>query len=343
MDVNFQKVESTNNHKTEERIMNKVKLDLFLLKSKEDLISVKQFFSESIKNWFNMDGSPKSEYFHVRECPLCGESKSIEAFKIDNFSYHRCQSCSSLYTKPHLREGVLDALYSDGTYQFYRDNLVKKGSKLRKGVLEQRKYEQINSLFNNDRVSLLDVGCGGGTFLEVCKEKGWDVEGIDPSPESSSACEVKIHHGDFNQKNFDKKFDVITLWGVLEHMSQPILAVSKASKILNPGGLLVFEVPSADCFISYYLQKTHFYPTRYIESGRHNIFFSKTIISKIAKEHGLEVILIESNGLDIQTIFLEEFSPEITEKVINIQDILNDLLLGDHYRVFLRKKDGLID
>ena len=46
---------------------------------------------------------------------------------------------------------------------------------------------------------------------------------------------------------------------------------------------------------------------------------------------------IESNGLDIQTILLEEFDANITEKIINIQDILNDLMLGDHLRVFLKK------
>ena len=318
-------------------MMNKVKLDLFLLKSKEDLISVQRFFSQSIKRWFNVDGSPKSEYFHVRECPLCGENKSIEAFKIDHFSYHRCLSCDSLYTKPHLRNGVLDALYSDGTYQFYQDNLVKKGSKLRKGVLEQRKYQQINDLLDNDQVSLLDVGCGGGTFLDVCKENGWDVEGVDPSPEATSAYNVKIHYGDFNQMSFDKKFDVITLWGVLEHMSDPILAVSKACETLNPTGMIVFEVPSANCFMSEYLQKSPFSPTRYIESGRHNIFFSKKVIERIAIDQSLEIALIESNGLDIQTILLEEFDIDTTDKIISMQDTLNDLLLGDHYRVFLRK------
>ena len=51
----------------------------------------------------------------------------------------------------------------------------------------------------------------------------------------------------------------------------------------------------------------------------------------------LKVELIESNGLDIQTILLEEFDTRTTDKILNIQDTLNDLLLGDHYRVFLKK------
>ena len=101
--------------------------------------------------------------------------------------------------------------------------------------------------------------------------------------------------------------------------------------------IIVFEVPSADCFISKYLQTYNFSPTRYIESGRHNIFFSREVIRQIAENFSLKIEYIESNGLDVQTILLEEFDTKITDKIINIQDTLNDLLLGDHYRVFLRK------
>ncbi len=317
--------------------MDKIKLDLFLLKSKQDLVSVHEFFSKSIKKWFTKDGSPKAEYFHVRACPICQAELSVEEFEIDNFAYHRCLSCNSLYTKPHLRDGVLESLYSDGTYQYYQDNLVKKGSKLRKGILEQRKFEQIRVLLEKDEVDLLDVGCGSGTFLDICNENGWNSEGVDPSPNSTSTHNITIHHGDFNEMSFEKKFDVVTFWGVLEHLSDPVLAVKKACEVLDPSGMIVFEVPSANCFISEYLKKVPFSPTRYIESGRHNIFFSKTVIEKIAQDFDLEIVSIETNGLDLQTILLEEFEVDITERIINMQDTLNDLLLGDHYRVFLRK------
>mgnify|MGYP001309785913 CR=1 FL=1 len=317
--------------------MDKIKLNLFNLKSKEDLIQVRDFFSKNILRWFNEDKTPKEKYFEIRVCPLCESKESDEVFMIENFSYHKCSNCNSLYTKPHLKDGVLDALYNDGTYQVYQDSLVKKGSTIRKGVLERRKFKQIAQLLDKPEISLLDVGCGGGTFLEVCKENSWKVEGVDPSRESLKK-DISIIIGDFNTLDFDKKYDVITFWGVLEHLFDPISALSKANKMLTKGGLLIFEVPSADSFLSEYLKKYDFSPTRYIESGRHNIFFSQKLIEKVAKHEGLGVELIESNGLDIQTIILEEFDETTTDKIINIQDILNDLLLGDHYRVFLRKK-----
>ena len=323
-------------------MVSKIKLDLFKLKSKEDLIGVYKFFKKQSEKWFSNSFEPESAYFFVTNCPLCLSGDSVEIYKIDGFTYHECQSCDSLYTKPTLRQDVLESLYSDGTYQVYQDSLVKTSLDLRKGVLEERKHSQIQSLVGQSTPSLLDVGCGGASFLDVCKKNGWEVEGIDPSPSSSKVAlekyNIKVHHGDFNDMEFEKRFDVITLWGVLEHMSDPISALSKVVSLLKVGGILAFEVPSADCFLSEYLRKYNFSPTRYIESGRHNIFFSKKLIRKIAARFNLELALIESNGLDIQTILLTEFDKETTNNILNVQDVLNDLLLGDHYRVFLRKR-----
>ena len=273
---------------------------------------------------------------------MCNGDTSKEAFKIDGFSYHECSHCDSLYTKPHLRDEVLDALYSDGAYQVYQDNLVKKGEEIRKGILEERKFFQIKNFTYKDSVpSLLDIGCGSGTFLDVCKQNGWQVEGADFSWSAAKSVlenyNIEVHQGDFNKIKFNKTFDVITLWGVLEHLPDPIATIKKAKELLNKDGMLVFEVPSADCFLSEYLKKYNFSPTRYIESGRHNVFFSKKLIRQIAKNLNFKIEYLETNGFDIQTILLDELENKIVDKIINIQDILNDLLLGDHYRVFLRK------
>jgi 2-polyprenyl-3-methyl-5-hydroxy-6-metoxy-1,4-benzoquinol methylase len=322
-------------------MIKKIKLDLFKLKPKKDLETIYQFFKESTSKWFDNEHKPKIEFFHFIPCPLCNSDVSKEKFSIDGFSYHRCSGCQSLYTRPHIREEVLNDLYSNGTYQVYQDKLVGNSAGIRKGVLEKRKFFQIKNFLNKSSPTLLDIGCGGGTFLDVCKQNGWQVDGVDPSPSASKLIlenyNINIHQGDFNNIKFNKTFDVITLWGVLEHMSDPISTIKKAKELLNEDGLIIFEVPSADCFMSKYLKKYNFSPTRYIESGRHNIFFSKEIISQIVDKFKLKIEYIESNGLDIQTILLEKFEDDITEKIINIQDILNDLLLGDHYRVFLRK------
>ncbi|MEK9569881.1 MAG: class I SAM-dependent methyltransferase [Paracoccaceae bacterium] len=316
-------------------MVSKVKLDLFKLKSKSDLVGVYEFFKAQSVGWFNDSNEPKTEFFSTTNCPLCMGTDSNEIYVIDAFSYHECRSCNAVYTRPTLRPGVLEELYSNGTYQVYQDSLVKTSLDLRKGVLEERKFGQVEALIKSEKPSLLDVGCGGASFLDVCNKNGWEVEGVDPSPTSAKTAlekyNIKVHHGDFADMDFDKQFDAITFWGVLEHMANPLSALTKVVSLLKAGGILAFEVPSADCFLSQYLRKYNFSPTRYIESGRHNIFFSKQAILKFSESLNLDLELIESNGLDLQTILMNG--------ILNIQDVLNDLLLGDHYRVFLRKKE----
>jgi 2-polyprenyl-3-methyl-5-hydroxy-6-metoxy-1,4-benzoquinol methylase len=320
--------------------MQKVKLNLFNLKSKEDLISVNNLFKSITSKWFNFDKSPNDKFFKLRNCPLCTSSESKKIFEIDNFTYHKCLNCDSIYTKPFLKDEVLEELYTHGEYSVYQDKLVQTGRKIRKGTLDERKFSQIDTILKKENPSILDVGCGSGTFLDVCKGNSWDVEGVDMSSIAVSNAllnyQIKVHEGDFNLLNLTKKYDAITFWGVLEHLPEPIIAIKMAKKLLKKDGLIVFEVPSANCFLKEYLEKNSFSPTRYIESGRHNIFFSKKVLEIIAHNFGLQIELIESNGLDIQTILLEEFDDNMTDKILNIQDTLNDMLLGDHLRVFLR-------
>jgi 2-polyprenyl-3-methyl-5-hydroxy-6-metoxy-1,4-benzoquinol methylase len=320
--------------------MKKIKLNLFDLKSKKDLISIYEFFRKSTSNWFDKDGNCKQDYFEITACPLCSKADSIHQFTIDNFNYEKCTGCGSIYTNPYLKEGVLTGLYNNGDYKAYQKNLVAKGSEVRSSILENRKFIQVKEILNKKNASLLDVGCGNATFLNVCKQSGWNVQGVDPTKSSAqNALEkynIEVHEGEFGNAKINSKFDVVTFWGVLEHLRYPVLALERARSMLNDGGMIVFEVPSSDCFLSKYLSSYPFEATRYIESGRHNIFFSENIINCLAVDIGMEVAFIESNGLDIQTIFMEEFSVEITEKILKIQDVLNNEMNADHYRVFLK-------
>ena len=91
-------------------MLEKIRLNLFKLKSKKDLESIYNFFRKKTSKWFDNGQHPIDKYFHITNCPLCDNESSKEVFKIDGFSYHECLSCKSTYTKPHLREGVLDNL-----------------------------------------------------------------------------------------------------------------------------------------------------------------------------------------------------------------------------------------
>lgn len=97
-------------------------------------------------------------------------------------------------------------------------------------------------------LSILDIGCGFALGMQYLKRFGADVHGIDPAPEAIEyACEqgvtAKIGFQDIDLFG-DKKFDVVSLINVLEHLREPAEVLRGVRKILKPDGLLIVDVPN---------------------------------------------------------------------------------------------------
>lgn len=100
---------------------------------------------------------------------------------------------------------------------------------------------------------LLDVGCGEGRFLAYARKKGWNgtLAGLDFNPEIARRSEdgLKIEVGPLDQfvKNSGlKKFDVVVLFDVLEHMAEPAKAVAQIASLLKEKAYLCVTVPNAE-------------------------------------------------------------------------------------------------
>ncbi|MBL18749.1 MAG: hypothetical protein CMC82_02825 [Flavobacteriaceae bacterium] len=319
----------------------KIKLNLFDLKPKEALESTYAFFDKELSKYFCDNGDPDTKFFSEIDCPLCGCPETTNIFSLDKFSYDKCTNCAAVYNKKMLRSEVLEGMYASGIYIEYFKKLVAGSQTIRKELLERRKVAQLSSFFDKPG-TLLDVGCGSGSLLKECKDIGWKVFGIDPSKEACSVAKKKyglsITQDTFENFETRAKFDCIVFIGI-EHLQDPMNGIDKAKRLLKQNGLIFFEAPSADSFLMSHLTKYPQQITRFIEAGRHYLFFSKKSINYICEKYSLELEYLESNGLDLQTLVMDDLSDTSTNKLIDMQDTLNDLLLGDHYRVFLRSKD----
>ncbi len=91
----------------------------------------------------------------------------------------------------------------------------------------------------------LDVGCATGLFLEYMSDRQWDIEGTDISAEMVEEAVKKglrAWVGDVFSVN-DKRYHLITLWDVLEHLLQPKESLIKINSLLEPGGGLIIQTP----------------------------------------------------------------------------------------------------
>lgn len=104
---------------------------------------------------------------------------------------------------------------------------------------------------HNAKVSyeLLDVGCGSGHFLQSLKAlPSWHGIGLDFNASAIHLCQSKglaAMQGNIGSVRslVTTQFDAITLWHVVEHVSNPVQLISEAKMLLNSDGMIFFSVP----------------------------------------------------------------------------------------------------
>ena len=153
-----------------------------------------------------------------------------------------------------------------------------------KNITLKRKLGLINEcLLHQNSISrpeknILDIGAGTGDFLKVCKVNLWNVFGIEPDMEARNIAAKKgvLLHKDVSHFT-DKKFEIITLWHVLEHVENLEEYISTLEKLLSKNGTLIIAVPNYKSYDAKYYSK--FWAA--FDVPRHLWHFSETSISKL--------------------------------------------------------------
>ncbi|MCX6244540.1 MAG: methyltransferase domain-containing protein [Bacteroidetes bacterium] len=145
---------------------------------------------------------------------------------------------------------------------------------------------------------LLDIGCGTGEFLRYCRQKGFDVKGIEPGEKPRTFARTE-HQLDVAEESYldgldHPSFDIVTMWHVLEHVHRLDERMKKIETILNPGGTLVIAVPNCDSW-----DAVHFgeFWAAY-DLPRHLYHFSQSTMKLLAENHGFKIEKIIPMKLD---------------------------------------------
>ena len=97
---------------------------------------------------------------------------------------------------------------------------------------------------------LLDIGSGLGVFPYVVNKNGWDCTAIDPDPRSiyhiENNLKLNVLCGDFMQLKPNRKYNIVTLNKVLEHVEDPIKMLSSVNDWLSKDGFVYIEIPDGE-------------------------------------------------------------------------------------------------
>jgi SAM-dependent methyltransferase len=95
---------------------------------------------------------------------------------------------------------------------------------------------------------VLEVGCGDGLLLDLLEERGFpDRVGIDPGRAAAASERSDVVHGFFPQDlPGERRYGLIVLRHVLEHIESPVPFLTALAERLLPGGEVWIEVPDLD-------------------------------------------------------------------------------------------------
>jgi len=202
-----------------------------------------------------------------------------------------------LITKPQPPD--LDKYYRSEAYISHTDSSRSLLDKIYQGVKKLSLFLKVRliSRYGKDDKSLLDVGAGTGDFLFAASQKGWTIAGVEPNwGARGKASEKEVNLSEDLESVMGRKYKVITLWHVLEHLPDLENQILKIMSILEEEGTIVVAVPN------YRSHDANFYKEFWAayDVPRHLWHFSRESIVKLFSKYGMEVV-------DTRPLFFDSF------------------------------------
>ncbi len=206
------------------------------------------------------------------------DEKTFSARRIPDRTHYRfvkCLCCGLIFSNPILPPNKIHLLYkkSDFSYKTESDYLKKTYMDYLKKALGKKEVKGL---------SLLDIGCGNGFFLEAAKKAGIkDVWGVEPGKASVDKAQpwvrkkIKVNVLKFGLFG-KKKFDIITCFHTLDHVVDLDPFLSETYKLLKKGGTAFFIVHDTDGLsVKLFGEKSAIFDIEHI------YLFNKKTLSKI--------------------------------------------------------------
>lgn len=214
-----------------------------------------------------------------------------------NFDLLYHNDLEMLETFPQPKAEELSGYYESDEYISHTDSketVIDKLYQIVKKLAISNKLKLINSFKTADK-NLLDVGCGTGDFLLICKNNGWKVTGMEPNEKAKISAENKLKgksdseiYSEINQLKSEAQFDVITLWHVLEHVPNLEAYISTLKKLLKPDGVLIVAVPNFKSYDAHHYKQ--FWAA--FDVPRHLWHFSKKSIQLLFEKQEMNIVKI---------------------------------------------------
>ena len=235
-------------------------------------------------------------------CPVCGEPESQLVLAqpdgyISLLHLMRCANCKVIYLNPRLTlASIVTVENASEVYNFSRDTAEEQ---IKTHCTDIVRWLEGYCMQTSGR-RLLDIGCNRGLLMEAARRQGWQVTGVEISPESASRArndyQVTVYSM-LDEVPTMQRFDLITAWHVLEHTLDPVVFLRQAAQRLTARGILAIQVPSFD-YLDEFRKRGQLTS---LLCAVHNFYYTYDSIQTVLDAAGLKLAHIDN---DPQSLFL---------------------------------------
>lgn len=185
-------------------------------------------------------------------CPICANSATyvttLENEEGQSYNVYCCSCCGLAFIGSPVQTDQAHSYYSS---EFYNSTMCAAINPLREDLERRVVQAQVRRLVKFIRVPgrFLDVGCGDGVHIKLFRELGWEVYGTEVSKFATQHVKkeygIDVWLGNLSDVPFKQGyFDVIQMRHVIEHLTDLLPTISKAHKLLRPGGMICIDTPN---------------------------------------------------------------------------------------------------
>ncbi len=229
-------------------------------------------------------------------CAACGQTNALEWLQAPDrlhgrqvpYKLLRCPKCSLVWLHDPPKPEEMHLHYTEAYHK-----LISGAG----GADPTRRWKDRRATLGKYKrsVTLLDLGCSSGSFLECMRSESWNLYGVEMSAEEASAAEsrtgARVFVGVVPDAPFaPETFDVITCFDVLEHLYEPQRVLAKVGEWLKPGGIFYVQVPNIDSAEERVFGKYW----HGLELPRHLFHYSPKSLKLLTESVGLREVLLET-------------------------------------------------
>lgn len=207
---------------------------------------------------YNATGSSIDIDIEEHACPLCGDDQAvviqnslqdIEEGRPGSYTISQCRQCNFMYLSRRPTESALPKCYGND----YHVLASYRHEGFQRWLYDLRyyfRYRNIRSCLTRKSMRILEIGCGDAGFLVAlekilgnrCELIGLDysIAGIALPADSK----IQLFQGDARTVPMEGTFDIILMYDILEHFSDPVVYLNHVRRYLKTDGVLIGHVPN---------------------------------------------------------------------------------------------------